>query len=102
LPHRGGKRVVGGLCHVDVIVGMNGSLAAQRRACDLTTAVRNDFVHVHIELRSAAGHPDMQRKHVIVLAGQDFFARLYDQIMTLLVEAFPRKVGSGSALYRGD
>ena len=62
--HRRGKRVVGGLRHVDVIVGMHRRLAAERRAGKLAAAIGDHLVHVHVELRAAAGHPDMQRKHV--------------------------------------
>src|SRR5262249_45694231 len=66
------KRVVGGLRHVDVVIRMNGCLAAKRSARQLGASVRNDFVHIHIELCAAASHPDVQWKHVMMLAGEDF------------------------------
>ena len=75
-----GKDVVRRLRHVDVIVGMNRRLAAERRAGELAAAVGDHLVDVHVELGAAAGHPDMQRKHVVMLAGQDFVADLHDQL----------------------
>ena len=93
--HRRGKRVVRRLRHVDVIVGMNRRLASERRAGELAAAVGDHFVHVHVELRAAAGHPHMQRKHVVMLAGEDFVADLNDQLVALIVEPLAGMVGVG-------
>ena len=76
-----GKRVVRRLRHVDVVVRMNRRLAAERRAGELAAAVRDHLVDVHVELRAAAGHPDMQREHVVMLAGEDLVADLDDQLV---------------------
>ena len=64
--HRRGKGVVGGLRHVDVIVGMDRRLAAERRAGKLAAAIGDHLVHVHVELRTAAGRPNMEGKHVLM------------------------------------
>src|SRR5258708_31280302 len=48
--------------HIDVIVWMHRCLAAERRARDLATTIGDHFVDVHVELGTAAGHPDMQGK----------------------------------------
>jgi hypothetical protein len=36
---------------------MNRILAAERRARELAAAIRDHLVDVHVELRTAAGHP---------------------------------------------
>jgi len=85
--HCGREAVIRGLRHVDVIVWMNRTLAAKRRARELAAAVRDDLVDVHIELSTAAGHPDMQRKHVVVPPGKDLVADSCDQFMSLAADA---------------
>ena len=55
----GRKGIVGGLAHIDVIVGM-----AEFFPGDLVGPVRNDFIGVHIALGPAAGLPDNQRKMI--------------------------------------
>ena len=77
--HRGRKRVVRRLRHVDVIVGMNGLLRAHLAAGQLDRAVRDDLVDVHVRLRSGAGLPDAQRKMRVELALDDFVGRRDDQ-----------------------
>jgi hypothetical protein len=104
--HGGGKRVVGRLPHVDVVIRMNRCLGCDLRAGELTTAVRDHFVHVHVELRAAAGHPDVQRKHVVMLAGEYFVADPDDQLVTPVVEPIAGMVRIGGGLFqngiRGD
>ena len=78
--HGGGKGVVGGLRHVDVVVGMNGLLAAHFAAGDFDGAVGDDFVDVHVGLRAAAGLPDAQREMIVELAGNDFVGGLGDEL----------------------
>ena len=84
--HRRGKVVVRRLRHVDVIVRMHRRFAAKRRARELAASVRDHLVDVHVELGAAAGHPDVQREHVVMLAGQDFVADLGDQVEGLVVQ----------------
>ncbi len=71
-----------------MIVGVNWCLASQWRAGDLAAAVGDHLVHVHVELRPAARHPHMQRKHFMMLTREDFVADLNDQLVALLVEPF--------------
>ena len=92
--HGGGKRVVGRLRHVDVIVRVNRRLAPQRRAGELAAAVGDHFVHVHIELRAAARHPHVQGEHIVMLAGEDFVTDLNDQFVALVVEPPACMVGA--------
>src|SRR5260370_27787425 len=65
--HGGGKRVVGGLRHVDVVVRMDGLLAAQLSAGNFDGAIGDDFVDVPVGLRAAAGLPDAQGGMVVEL-----------------------------------
>jgi hypothetical protein len=76
-----------------MIIRVNRRLAPQLCAGNLAASVRNHLVYIHVELRSAARHPYMQRKHVVVLPCENFVADLNDQIMALLVEAFSREIG---------
>ncbi len=67
-------------------------LAAKLHAEKLAATVADDLVHVHVELRAAASHPYMQRKHVAVLSGQNLVAGLNDQIVDFSLEASIRAV----------
>ncbi len=78
--HRGRERVVGGLRHVDVVVGMNRVLAAQLAAGQLDCPVRDHFVGVHVALRAAAGLPDPQREVGIEFAFDHLVRGLDDQL----------------------
>src|SRR5207245_7014373 len=60
--HGGGKRIIGGLRHVDVVVGMNGLFAAHFAAGNFDGAIRDDFVDIHVGLRAAAGLPNAKRE----------------------------------------
>ncbi|MGY2808105.1 hypothetical protein ACVIHF_004835 [Bradyrhizobium sp. USDA 4506] len=66
--HRGRKRVVRRLTHVDVIVRMNRLLGAKLAAEHLVGAVGDHLVHVHVALRARTGLPDHQREIVVELA----------------------------------
>ena len=77
---------------------MNRLLAAERRARELAAAVGDHLVHIHVELRAAAGHPDVQREHVVMLAGEDFVADLNDQLVSLVIEPLAGMIGVGRRL----
>ena len=96
--HGGGKRIVGRLAHVDVLVRVDRRLAAERRSGELRRAIGNHLVDVHVELRSAARHPDAQGKHVVVPAGHDFVAGLHDELELPVGEAPAGVVGDGRGL----
>lgn len=76
--HDGGKGVVGGGGHVDVVVGVDGLFAAHCAAEDFNGAVRNDFVGVHVGLRARAGLPDDEGKVVEEFKRGDFAGGLLD------------------------
>jgi hypothetical protein len=90
--------VVRRLRHVDVVVGVNRRLASERRSGQLTAAVGDDFVDVHVELGAAARHPHMQRKHVSVLTREDLVASLDNQFVTLFSQPLAGMVCYGGSL----
>src|SRR5262245_11871911 len=77
---------------------MNGRVTSERCPGQLAASVRVHLVHVHVELRAAAGHPDMQWEHIVVLTSQDLVTHLDDQPETLIVEPLTVMIGNGSRL----
>ena len=71
-----------------MVVRVNRFLAAKRRTRELAASVGDYLVHIHVELSAAAGHPDVQREHVVMLAIEDFVAGLSDQLVGQIVESF--------------
>src|SRR5882672_10554921 len=72
---------------------MNRMLAAERCACELTAAVRNDLVDVHVELGAAPGHPHMQREHVLMAAGKDLVTSARDQHVDFTRQSTTLQIG---------
>ena len=60
--HGGGEGIVGGLRHVDMVVGVQKLLAR-----DVVAAVGDDLVGVHVGLGAAARLPHHQREVVVQL-----------------------------------
>src|SRR6516164_3167626 len=84
-----------------MVVRVHRRLAAERGTRELAAPVGHHLVDVHVELRAAAGHPHMQRKHVAVLPGQDLVAGLHDQPLSRVVEPPACMVGVGRCLFKG-
>src|SRR5882757_8195848 len=80
---------------------MDRRMASKRSAGELATAVGDHLVDVHVELGAAAGHPDMQRKHVVMPASQDLVAGLNDQIAASIVKPLAVAVGDGGGFLQG-
>jgi len=57
---------------------MKRPVAPERGTGELATSVGDHLVDVHVELGATARHPDVQGKHVMMLAVQDFVAGLHD------------------------
>src|SRR5215472_14242357 len=76
-------------------------VAPKGSAGELTTAVGDHFVHVHVKLCAAASHPDMQGKHVVMLTRQDLVAGLHDQSIALIVESTTIVIGDGGGFLQG-
>src|SRR5580692_4167344 len=84
--HRRGKRIIGGLRHIDVVIGMNRSFAPQRRTGELAAAVGDHLIYVHVELRATPRHPHMQRKHVLMPTCKNLVAGLDDEVVPSFFE----------------
>ena len=76
-------------------------MAAKRGPRKLAATVGDHFVDVHVELGTAAGHPDMQGKHVVVPAGENLIAGLNDQFVSLVVKPLTRVIRGGRGLLQG-
>ncbi len=63
--HRGRHRVIGGLAHVDMIVGMDWILGPDLFSCRLAGHVRDDFIYVHVGRSAGPGliHIDGEMSH---------------------------------------
>lgn len=81
--HDSGEGVVGGGTHVDVVVGVDGLLAAHLAAEDLNGAVGDDLVGVHVGLGAGAGLPDDQREVVDQFERGDLLGGLLDGLAQL-------------------
>jgi hypothetical protein len=79
---------------------MNRRLAAECCTGELTTAIRDYLVHVHVELGTAAGHPDMQRKHFVMLARENLITDSDDQAVDPIVEPLARVIGVGRSFFQ--
>src|SRR5882762_7808355 len=80
---------------------MHRRVASKGRASELATPVGDHFVDVHVELGAAAGHPDMQGKHVVMLAGQDLVTGLSNQVRALIVKPLAVAVRDGGGFLQG-
>ena len=65
------KRVVRTLAHVDVIVRMNGRLAAKRSAEHFNSAIAEDFVDVHVRLGARTRLPYHKWKVIVEFTGNN-------------------------------
>lgn len=95
--HDGGEGVVGGCGHVDVVVGVDGLLAAHGAAEDLNGAVGDDFVGVHVGLGARARLPDDEGEVVDELEGGDLVSGLLDGLAQLGVCMALASSGGGGA-----
>jgi hypothetical protein len=81
--HDSGECVVGRGAHVDVVVGVDGLLAAHGAAQNLNGAVGDDLVGVHVGLGAGAGLPDDQREVVNELERGNLLGGLLDRLTEL-------------------
>ena len=69
-------RVVGGLGHVDMVVGVDGLLGATLTAKDLDSPVGDNLVDIHVALSSTASLEDDKRELVNELARDNLAVRV--------------------------
>lgn len=96
--HGSGEGVVGGLGHVDVVVGVDGLLGAELTSQKLDGAVGDDLVDVHVGLGAGAGLPHNEGEVVEELALNDLIGSLDNGVTNGLVETVGHVDGGGSAL----
>ena len=72
--------VVRGLAHVDVVIGPDRMLAAERAAQQLDRAVRDHLVDVHVRLGAGAGLPNKQRVVRVERAGDGLVGGAQDGV----------------------
>ena len=84
-----------------MVVRVDGHLAAQGRSGELTAAIGNHLVDVHVELRPAAGHPDVERKHFVMLPGENLVAHFDDQPVGRLIHPLAGVIRVGRPLFQG-
>ena len=75
--HSGGVSVVTTLGLVDVIIGVDWSLAAQLSAQQLNSPVGDDLVSVHIGLSAGARLPDDEGEVIVVKFSRDDLVRSF-------------------------
>src|SRR5262249_51651879 len=71
--------------------------APEWRTGDLTASVGDHLVYVHVELGAAAGHPHMQREHVMMLPGEDLVTSLSNKVVLLIAQPLSGMVSRRSA-----
>ena len=76
---------------------MHRLLAAECCPGELATAVRDHLVHIHVELRAAAGHPHEEWEVLLMLPVQQFIAGPDDQFSLAVLEAPGAFVGDGGS-----
>ncbi len=69
--HRRREAVVRRLAQIDMVVGMDGALAAALPGQDLVGTPGDHFVGVHVRLGAGAGLPDDERELVVMRARRD-------------------------------
>ena len=56
--HGCGESIIGGLTHIDVVIGVDGLFGAEFASEHLTGSVGDDFIDIHIGLGAGAALPD--------------------------------------------
>ena len=101
--HRRREAVVRGLAAVDVVVGMDGLLRAERGAEALVGAVGDHLVDVHVGLGAGPGLPDDEREMPVETTVLHFARRSDDRVGEPLFEHAEVAVDLGrDALHAGE
>ena len=91
--HGGGKGVVGGLGHVDVIVGMDWLFRAEHSSSHFNRPVRDHFVDVHIRLGAATSLPNAKREVVVQFAFSHLGGGFNDEFSLFLCQEAELLIG---------
>ena len=95
----GGVHVVGGLGHVDMVVGMDDGIIALLAAQDLNGPVGDHFVGIHIGRGARAALDGVDDELVVQLAFDHLVAGLDDGVGDLGIQGAGMLVGNGRCLF---
>ncbi len=84
-PQCGGNHIVGGLRHVDVVIGMD-SVLAQLPTQDLSGPVGDDFVDIHIVTGAGARLEGIHDKLIIPFAIDHFLGSFQDGVGAFYIQ----------------
>src|SRR6201996_3483920 len=93
----GRNHVVTGLSHVHMVIGMDRIFQPDRLARDLTHAIRDHLVGVHVGAGAGTGLENVERKAAVQLSLDNLFRSLNDEACTLSVESLTIPIGLGGA-----
>ena len=82
------KGVVGGLCSIDVVVGVDGGLGAHFASSDFNRSICDDLIGVHVGLSAASSLPDTKREVVVEVAVTHFLGSSYDEVSHFWIQLF--------------
>src|SRR5208337_3835003 len=71
---------------------MHRGLTPKRFSSQLTASVRDNFVHVHVELSAAPSHPHVQGKLVLILPIQNLLTNLDYEVTLFPFEVSHREI----------
>ena len=96
----GGKSIIGGLTHIDVVIGMNGILTAHFSSKSLDGPVGDHFIEIHIGLGSAAGLPHYQGEMVIQFSSNHLIRSIVDSYLKFFIQAAKGVVNGSGGFFK--
>ena len=90
--HRGGERVIGGLAHIDVVIGVDGFLRTLLSPGHFDGPVRDHFIDVHVGLGARTGLPNTQWEFIHQNAVGHFSGRTLDEFSLRAIQFAERVV----------
>jgi hypothetical protein len=94
-----GNHIVGGLPHVDLIVGVDRIMRTEAPPGQLDRPVGDHFVGVHVGACSGAGLEDVQDKLAVEPAVDDLLRGANDQLCRLGIELAQIAIDPGGSLF---
>ena len=84
--HCGRNRIIAGLSHVDIIIGMNRIFRSDNTPEDLNRTIRDHLVGIHIGRSPGPCLKDVEHELLVKTAVYDFLCRLNNGAPDLLIE----------------
>src|ERR1700761_7023682 len=89
----GRNHIVTGLPHVHMVIWMDRIFQPNRLSRDLTHAIRDHLVGVHVGAGAGTGLENVERKVAVQLSLDNLFRSLNDEACTLFVEFLKLSIG---------